>query len=444
MTDELEASKIKIRRDTTENWNDRNPVLDAGEIGIEWTDEATGACKIKIGNGILTFRELPYFSGYNIPYENLVSSTLPKINGVKVKGSLSLSELGIQPRGNYAPTTYVDNKLALKANIDEVYSREYLDDKFSTFSKTQVPSIDENKGKYLKVIEDNDELTMAWTDIKSEDVVTPESLEETLEGYVDKREGYSLVEDEEYDNLVSNINTIIGYNLPDVIDDVENLNELIETKVSRSELGTYIDDEKLSKVLTGDYTGDTPYSEYGYASKEDIAGKASQEDLVAHTEAIYDADVAEEFKTTNPHGITLNMFGMNQEEYSKYYNPDDLPISRLTQLAIDGKQDKFTIGYGLQLTNGELKNQLPNIKSNWLSPASANDGILNKPSNQQFQADWTITDTNALGYIRHKPEIKDYILPVAQKEGLVGIHRIQQMVESQLWYSVTQVSDNQG
>ena len=89
MTDELEASKIKIRRDTTENWNDRNPVLDAGEIGIEWTDEATGACKIKIGNGILTFRELPYFSGYNIPYENLVSSTLPKINGVKVKGSLS-------------------------------------------------------------------------------------------------------------------------------------------------------------------------------------------------------------------------------------------------------------------------------------------------------------------------------------------------------------------
>lgn len=45
------------RRDTASNWTSGNPVLASGELGVE---KDTG--KFKLGNGVSTWSQLPYFS----------------------------------------------------------------------------------------------------------------------------------------------------------------------------------------------------------------------------------------------------------------------------------------------------------------------------------------------------------------------------------------------
>jgi hypothetical protein len=50
------ATRIQVRRDSTSNWSDVNPVLADGEIGIEKTNPP----KVKIGDGITAWNSLPY------------------------------------------------------------------------------------------------------------------------------------------------------------------------------------------------------------------------------------------------------------------------------------------------------------------------------------------------------------------------------------------------
>lgn len=52
------ATQFKFRRDTSLNWNIRNPVLAEGEPGLE-----TDTGKLKIGNGSSTWSQLAYFAG---------------------------------------------------------------------------------------------------------------------------------------------------------------------------------------------------------------------------------------------------------------------------------------------------------------------------------------------------------------------------------------------
>ena len=47
--------KFQLRRDTSTNWSSINPVLYAGEPGVE-----TNTCQIKVGDGIHTWNQLPY------------------------------------------------------------------------------------------------------------------------------------------------------------------------------------------------------------------------------------------------------------------------------------------------------------------------------------------------------------------------------------------------
>ena len=60
MTNELNV-RIKNKLDTTSGWAANDIVLMQGEIGIERT-ESEGD-KIKIGDGVSTFSQLPYFGG---------------------------------------------------------------------------------------------------------------------------------------------------------------------------------------------------------------------------------------------------------------------------------------------------------------------------------------------------------------------------------------------
>lgn len=60
--------KLQLRRDTLKKWEQRNPVLENGEVGLIIKDEK-GLPDLKIGDGITSFRELETFS-----LQNLVSS----------------------------------------------------------------------------------------------------------------------------------------------------------------------------------------------------------------------------------------------------------------------------------------------------------------------------------------------------------------------------------
>ena len=52
------ASRIKMKRDTSANWNTNNPILLDGEIII--VDTADGEVREKIGDGIKTYTQLPF------------------------------------------------------------------------------------------------------------------------------------------------------------------------------------------------------------------------------------------------------------------------------------------------------------------------------------------------------------------------------------------------
>ena len=61
------AIRIQLRRDTAANWTSSNPVLRAGELGIE-----TDTLKFKIGNGSSTWTQITNYA--NVTSTGLANS----------------------------------------------------------------------------------------------------------------------------------------------------------------------------------------------------------------------------------------------------------------------------------------------------------------------------------------------------------------------------------
>lgn len=62
------SARLRLRRDIATRWIDINPVLADGEPGYE---KDTG--KLKIGDGVSAWSDLPYF----VPYDPSDGSTVP-------------------------------------------------------------------------------------------------------------------------------------------------------------------------------------------------------------------------------------------------------------------------------------------------------------------------------------------------------------------------------
>jgi len=58
----MSYAKIRPRRGTAYEWSTVNPILDEGELGIEFPDSGigTGLCKFKLGDGLTKWNDLPY------------------------------------------------------------------------------------------------------------------------------------------------------------------------------------------------------------------------------------------------------------------------------------------------------------------------------------------------------------------------------------------------
>ena len=98
------TTTIQLKRGISTDWTTNNPVLAAGEVGIE-----TDTNKIKIGNGSTAWTSLEYFSGNSgsgtSNYNEL--SNQPQINNVTLTGNKSLEDLGITTGGNWVKTNSI-------------------------------------------------------------------------------------------------------------------------------------------------------------------------------------------------------------------------------------------------------------------------------------------------------------------------------------------------
>ena len=70
--------KIKLRRDTTANWQSVNPVLLQGEVGLEYNAAMDEVIGIKIGDGNTAWNDLEYVIGSKVPtgidFDNLANN----------------------------------------------------------------------------------------------------------------------------------------------------------------------------------------------------------------------------------------------------------------------------------------------------------------------------------------------------------------------------------
>jgi len=114
--------KILFRRDTSSNWTSGNPILSAGEIGLE-----TNTNKIKLGNGSTAWTSLPYFYG-SIEGTNLdglgdvtiTSATTGQF--LKWNGSAWVNDaidLGTDTTGSYVESLVAGTGVSLSNNSGE-------------------------------------------------------------------------------------------------------------------------------------------------------------------------------------------------------------------------------------------------------------------------------------------------------------------------------------
>ena len=93
--------RIRSRRDTPANWTTVNPVLGLGEIGVELSADISIGDKIKIGNGIDVWSDLPYSGGGG------GGSAAPTISGSRSIPVNISSAGGITPPGGYNQLIYL-------------------------------------------------------------------------------------------------------------------------------------------------------------------------------------------------------------------------------------------------------------------------------------------------------------------------------------------------
>ena len=368
------AIQIKIRRDTTQNWYEINPILADGEMGIEHLDN--GKNKIKIGNGVDTYSNLEYFADA-ISYLDILNK--PQINNIELIGNVSLADLGIQPVGSYASYEDVVNGLALKADIDNTYTKADIDTFFNNLLK--IPAIEDQDGKYLKVNQGE----IVWSNIDG-DIVSIDTLNEELAKKVDKIDGYSLISISELQRL----STVTNYDDAPIKEDLELLKAEVDTKASINSLDNYVLNESLNDKLQS------------YALKSDISSKANASDLSNHIN-----------NTLNPHNVTKEQVGLGNVNNTSDINK---PISIAMQTALNEKQHVLSTGYGISINEDNvITNTVPNVQSDW-NVIEGNAAILNKPNLS------TVATSGSYNDLTDKPHIPvDYILPPATQTDLGGV-----------------------
>lgn len=136
-------TRISLRNDSTENWAKHSSVvLLKGEMGVEFDN--SGNVKLKIGDGITTWANLPYFNGdsetitssaqvfqvYPTAEQEDIDAITEAVNGVSlVEGDMAIVKRTSAEKTFHTAYVYDDNKWAAmdgNYNADNVYFDEDL------------------------------------------------------------------------------------------------------------------------------------------------------------------------------------------------------------------------------------------------------------------------------------------------------------------------------
>ena len=139
MAQTLANIRIALRTDDEQNWLSSNPILNAGELAIVKT--ASNDVKIKVGNGIQTFKELQYLN------DNLVATSLLSADEVSAT-SLSARSISQGYNTKSSPTSLATGIFTeAEASFGVVHGIEAKikqgDDYAFVFNGTNLPGISE-------------------------------------------------------------------------------------------------------------------------------------------------------------------------------------------------------------------------------------------------------------------------------------------------------------
>jgi hypothetical protein len=126
VTEIVVAQRMWQRRDTTANWNSANPVLAAGEIGVELTSPP----KMKVGDGVTAWTSLAYVG----------VGTLPAYMGATFDGGGADITVGYQC-DLYVPYAFTISQVSLLADAAGAIVIDIWKDTYGNYPPTVADKI---------------------------------------------------------------------------------------------------------------------------------------------------------------------------------------------------------------------------------------------------------------------------------------------------------------
>lgn len=132
------AQRIKIRRDTKENWSKYNPVLSLGELGYE-----TDTKQLKIGDGETAYNSLSYYRGY------FTEEMQNKLNGIAAGAEKNtIKSISLKSASTNVPVAADSNgnvNIDISGKVDKVSGKGLSTNDYTTAEKNKLAGIDESK-----------------------------------------------------------------------------------------------------------------------------------------------------------------------------------------------------------------------------------------------------------------------------------------------------------
>ena len=156
-------TKIQLRRDTYQNWQDANPTLSSGEFGVE-----SDTYSLKIGNGVDAWNDLDYFTAGDagagfldqvLTAGNVSLANDMQVRGVRVASSVSQDKVVAGGFiGDLLPGTKITKITGPGGNtvIDETHPKGSIGDEHNRFTSVYIEGEDGYGENFLVFGQENE------------------------------------------------------------------------------------------------------------------------------------------------------------------------------------------------------------------------------------------------------------------------------------------------
>lgn len=132
------AQRIRIRRDTSANWEQYNPVLSLGEQGYE-----TDTRQLKIGDGTTAWNSLPYYRGF------YTAEMQAKLDGIETGAEKNIIKSASIKKGSssavpISPDANGNILIDVSDKVDKVSGKGLSTNDYTTAEKEKLDGIEDN------------------------------------------------------------------------------------------------------------------------------------------------------------------------------------------------------------------------------------------------------------------------------------------------------------